>query len=79
MAADAHGYEILAADPCPPGVQCPKIARPRRQPARIAIVGKRITDPAVLAALGVGLDEAAVEINEPLYREGYHGLAPEVG
>jgi hypothetical protein len=72
MPADMPDYEILAGH-CPPGEDCPKVARTRR-PGKIAIVGKRITNPAVLAALGVGEGEVAVEINESLYREGSDSL-----
>jgi hypothetical protein len=72
MPAHVPVYQVLAAEHCPPGEQCPKVAR--RQPARIAVVGKLITDSATLAALGVGDGEAAVEIDEALYREGYDGL-----
>lgn len=69
-------YKLLTND-CPPGKDCPKVARSAA--GRIAIVGVRITDPEALAALGVGPGEAAVEITEPLYRAGYDGLEREEG
>jgi hypothetical protein len=73
MSADMPAYEILAGH-CPPGEDCPKVARTPRRPGKVAIVGRRITNPAVLAALGVGEGEMAVEIDESLYREGGDNL-----
>jgi len=59
--------EVLATS-CPPGETCPKVAR--LPGTGIAVVGKLVTDPDALALLGVGADEAAVVITEPLYQEG---------
>lgn len=64
-------YEVLATnyDSYP---QCPKVAR--GTPGRVVIVGQAITEPDVLAELGVGQGEGAVEITETLYRAGHEGL-----
>ncbi|MGH3521324.1 MAG: hypothetical protein ACRDU4_00525 [Mycobacterium sp.] len=40
----------------------------------VAIVGRVITNPEALTALGVGPGEGAVEITEELYRAGHEGL-----
>lgn len=60
---------------CPPGKDCPKVARSSR--GMVAIVGERITDPQALSALGVGPGEAAVEITESMLREAAEVLAAE--
>lgn len=59
-------FRVLVGE-CPPGKDCPKVAR--SAPGMVAIVGVQITDPKALAALGVGPGEAAVEITESMYRE----------
>lgn len=64
-------YEVLASD-CPPGMDCPKVAR--GVVGRVAIVGPTVTDPVALVQLGVGPGESAVEITEALYRAGHDGL-----
>ncbi|MGH8903745.1 MAG: hypothetical protein ACRDYA_19245 [Egibacteraceae bacterium] len=69
-------YELLAHE-CPPGTDCPKVARSAT--GTVVIVGAQITDLAALTALGVGPSEAAVEITEALYQAGYDGLAREDG
>lgn len=69
-------YTLLAGA-CPPGKDCPKVAR--SAVGTVAIVGAQITDPAALALLGVGPGEAAVEITEVLYRAGYDSLEREDG
>lgn len=65
-------YQVLALE-CNPKPECPKVAR--GIPGTVAIVGELVTDPAALAALGVGPGEAAVQITEALYREGHDRLA----
>lgn len=64
-------YKVLASD-CPPGLNCPKVAR--GAPGMVAIVGPAVTDPVALAELGVGPGEGAVEITEALYRAGHDSL-----
>ncbi|MDX3001472.1 hypothetical protein PWY87_07320 [Kribbella solani] len=70
------GYIVIAGE-CPPGKDCPKVARASAD--RIVVVGELISDPAALAALGVGRGEAAVEISEVLYREAADLLAGTAG
>lgn len=64
-------YQVLASI-CGGGPDCPKVAR--RAPGVVAIVGSLITDPADLAALGVGPGEGAVQITEELYCDGHAAL-----
>lgn len=64
-------YKMLASD-CLPDVTCPKVAC--RVPGMVAIVGTAVTDPDMLAELGVGPGEGAVEITEALFRAGHDSL-----
>ncbi len=64
-------YEVLASN-CDPYPQCPKVVRGAS--GSVAIVGRVITNPEALTALGVGPGEGAVEITEELYRAGHEGL-----
>lgn len=64
-------YKVLASQ-CGGEVDCPKVAR--GAVGMIAIVGPVITDPAELAALGVGPREGAVQITEKLYCDGHVAL-----
>lgn len=68
-------FSILADNPCPPGKDCPKVAR--SSGGMVAVVGERITDPEALRALGVGPGEAAVEITESMLREAAEVMVAE--
>lgn len=60
------GYTVVVGN-CPPGKDCPKVVR--SPTGALVIVGARIIDPAALNVLGVGPEEAAVEITEAMFRE----------
>ena len=64
-------YEVLASD-CPPGMDCPKVARGAA--GVVTIVGRAVTDPVALVKLGVGPGESAVEITETLFRASHDSL-----
>ena len=54
-------------DNCADGNTCPSLAQTDR--GSFVVVGKVVTDPEALGALGIGADEMAVEVPASLLRE----------
>jgi hypothetical protein len=52
---------------CPDGKTCPTLAATDR--GSYVVVGKVVTDPEALGALGIGDDEMAVEVPASLLKE----------
>ena len=58
---------VVRDDACYDGKTCPSLSRTDRD--SYVVVGKVVTDPEALSAVGIGPDEMAIEVPASLLRE----------